>query len=112
YRSASENHGEGSASPVLVHRGAKAWYRLLHALARLRFTGDLQSRGADAQHPLPRVGERDAADHQVRAPRGRSGRRAGFAHERLPDFTLDDRHLAATAAIDVALESLPGDEDA
>src|SRR5687768_6736478 len=85
---AGEHLREGATAPVVVHRRPQTGNGFLHPLARLRFPGDLEARGTNTENPLSRVGERDAADHQVRASCRRWRGPARFAHERVPHLAL------------------------
>src|SRR5688572_15593622 len=92
-RPARDHLRERTAAPLAVHRVAKSGHRFFHALARLRLTRDLEPSAADAKDSLAGVGEANAADHEIRAPRGWWRRGSGFSHERVPHFSLDEGHL-------------------
>src|SRR5689334_23238333 len=108
--SPGEHLRERAASPVRVHRGAESGHGFLHALARLRLASNLEARGADAEHALPRVCQRDAAHHEVGAAGGRWGIAERLAHERVPHLALDDRDLPSATSADASLDALARDQ--
>ena len=63
-----------------------------------------------ASNASARVRERDAAEQQVRAPLRGIGVTVELRHDAMPGLTLEERHLASPAAIDVAREPSALDE--
>src|SRR5215207_1243233 len=108
-RTTDEHLRERAAPPLRVHRGAKSRHRFFHALARLHLAGDAQSRRTDAEDAPAAVPEVDVADEKVGAPRFGPRVGAELAHQIVPHFALEQRHLA-TAAIGVAGDALPRDQ--
>ena len=98
-----------AAAPVRAQRGAQAGKGFVHPLAGRRLAADRETDAADAQHFAARVLQVDTTYHEIRAPaRGRNVF-SELARYGIPRVTVDDRHLTATAAIDVAFESLSRD---